>query len=915
MKISRFFRFSAAGLSMMVMILLSATILHPTLKAQEGDTNEVILILGSDTGVWHGANKTKYSNTFTLDLYSDPQENAYAVMNSAYRESMKDSYGNPMKLTWWMHGGNIFRRAANTNMPLPNNMALYYFKKYHGDAIQELGDEMTMHYHTWIWSDYDGDGTFFWNQASHFSQTREDFDITVAHYLLEEEVFPISFRSGWHYMDNAWQERLDELLPFAMHNAYPSNNTDVEEPRENFMDWSEAPNEYIPYRPSSENYQKKGGNRGWNLLSEYTKSVSQAKMDSIFARSKRGTNRIVCIWSHLPEDDFPQQLKNVHDKAVASAEKYDVPFRYMRAVDGMQRWLKTKDQTEPEITVNETVSGDSLHLEISTNEPIFQEQPVIAVKDVYERYHLLKAEQTGPTSWRSDGIYNRYLAKYAIAVSDSMGNLSMHHHRNYPDDQYVDDEADAAVSSPVSGSWSTEQGHMWGRTAQSAEVSSGTDPKFSWKTTVDNAQEANLYYRVPDISSPVTEAKLLVKVNSQAVDTAKVNPAENPSAWLYLSTVNFGAGDQLELVLSAGDGQNGNKLAADAVKISPLLHDQHLLVDMEHQVVAMGEISRERTHTETITLGNDGKNSLEVSSIQSQTGNIVSDKQEITIPPHERKSFTIEFTPDELGPFADTLLISSNDPLQPVKEIPVSAEVLKYFEMVDNTDTDRYEENGEWKTSVTQAWGNSSRYIFRYDNKGKWARFTNQVDKAGKYAVQYIVPKTENAVSHAWYEISVEGSVVDTVLRNQNLNSGDWVTLGHYHVPENGEMSVRVIVSGKSTNGDVLRADAVKWQLLEEGTSISEELANRPGQIQLAQNYPNPFNPETNIQFYLPTTENVKLTVYNSIGRTVATLVDGRMAGGWHQVPFRAGELSSGVYIYRLQTESRTISRKMILLK
>ena len=79
--------------------------------------------------------------------------------------------------------------------------------------------------------------------------------------------------------------------------------------------------------------------------------------------------------------------------------------------------------------------------------------------------------------------------------------------------------------------------------------------------------------------------------------------------------------------------------------------------------------------------------------------------------------------------------------------------------------------------------------------------------------------------------------------------------------------------------------------------------------------YPNPFNPQTTIRFHLQTSETVTLSVYNSIGHRVATLVDQKRNGGWHEVTFNGENLSSGVYIYRLETSSKTISKKMILLK
>ena len=93
---------------------------------------------------------------------------------------------------------------------------------------------------------------------------------------------------------------------------------------------------------------------------------------------------------------------------------------------------------------------------------------------------------------------------------------------------------------------------------------------------------------------------------------------------------------------------------------------------------------------------------------------------------------------------------------------------------------------------------------------------------------------------------------------------------------------------------------------------ISDEL---PSQIALEANYPNPFNPVTTIEYSLTATEQVQLNVFDLTGRLVARLVDGIQPTGTYQVNFDAQDLASGVYIYRLTSSSKTLTRKMILLK
>jgi hypothetical protein len=83
----------------------------------------------------------------------------------------------------------------------------------------------------------------------------------------------------------------------------------------------------------------------------------------------------------------------------------------------------------------------------------------------------------------------------------------------------------------------------------------------------------------------------------------------------------------------------------------------------------------------------------------------------------------------------------------------------------------------------------------------------------------------------------------------------------------------------------------------------------------LRQNYPNPFNPETNIIFDIVEEGNVSLTVYNPLGQTIATLMNGIVQSGRHTVSFNGGNLPSGLYFYRLDVADFSAIKKMILMK
>lgn len=101
-----------------------------------------------------------------------------------------------------------------------------------------------------------------------------------------------------------------------------------------------------------------------------------------------------------------------------------------------------------------------------------------------------------------------------------------------------------------------------------------------------------------------------------------------------------------------------------------------------------------------------------------------------------------------------------------------------------------------------------------------------------------------------------------------------------------------------------------------KGTGVSvEQESGLPTDFALNQNYPNPFNPSTMISFQLPVSSEVTLQVFDLMGRKVATLVDGNVEAGHHQVPFNAGDLASGMYIYRLKAGANVFTKKLTLIK
>jgi hypothetical protein len=111
---------------------------------------------------------------------------------------------------------------------------------------------------------------------------------------------------------------------------------------------------------------------------------------------------------------------------------------------------------------------------------------------------------------------------------------------------------------------------------------------------------------------------------------------------------------------------------------------------------------------------------------------------------------------------------------------------------------------------------------------------------------------------------------------------------------------------------------AAKAQFSERfliSTQPKEFTPELPSSVALKQNYPNPFNPVTQISYELPEQSEVRLQVFDMTGRQVATLVNESVNAGAHTVNFNASNLSSGVYLYKLQAGSTVLTRKLTLIK
>jgi hypothetical protein len=190
-----------------------------------------------------------------------------------------------------------------------------------------------------------------------------------------------------------------------------------------------------------------------------------------------------------------------------------------------------------------------------------------------------------------------------------------------------------------------------------------------------------------------------------------------------------------------------------------------------------------------------------------------------------------------------------------------------------------------------------------------------------------------NPVNILSYYVRYDIEPLDNAYIQVSSNNGtNWVSVKYYYGQQlswkqevlditelansSAQMKIRfIIVTNRSVAADGIYIDNIKIQNYQDvltGVSGNGEVPNK---FSLEQNYPNPFNPVTTIKYQLPKSGNVKLTIFDALGKIVKTLVNEDQPAGSYEMKFNASELSSGVYFYKIESGDFKDIKKMMLIK
>ena len=380
-------------------------------------------------------------------------------------------------------------------------------------------------------------------------------------------------------------------------------------------------------------------------------------------------------------------------------------------------------------------------------------------------------------------------------------------------------------------------------------------------------------------------------------------------------------------------------------------------------------------YQKTFTISSNGETPLRIDTIYLRTGGLISIANlptfPITLPAIDGElNLVLEFLPDSIRLYTDSLVIISNDPDDTLYTINVSGQGVGTGLTVDDSDPTTYifppdvqdyvgtpdPLNLDKWYRVSGSGINLTRlfaYIYFNPPTGlqtvEWypdlpRKPGSITDEPDSFEVFVQIPiSSVNSTPRARYRINHFNGTTDTVISqyDRTLNDGK-IPLGRYNFLRGGRDShgsgtvygsvyllndtalvsayyQDSLVNRARSDSFLIRADAMILEQAGAPVGIFEP-SYIPLEYSLSQNYPNPFNPVTQIRYTLPQLTNVTLKIYDILGREIKTLVNSEQPAGAYRLEWSGTNnfgthVSSGVYIYRIVAGKFVQTKKMMFLK
>jgi hypothetical protein len=225
-----------------------------------------------------------------------------------------------------------------------------------------------------------------------------------------------------------------------------------------------------------------------------------------------------------------------------------------------------------------------------------------------------------------------------------------------------------------------------------------------------------------------------------------------------------------------------------------------------------------------------------------------------------------------------------------------------------------------------------------WDADGDLDLFTAKTYNENENNAAYI----NNGNNNKWLEIKLKGiatnrSAIGSNVKVRAVIGGNPVWLSRAVEGQSGYCGQNLDLHFGLGNAGIIDSIRVEWQsgdidsFVNVGTNQILTIVENQGIIgiepngngipdgfNLHQNYPNPFNPATKIKFSIPQNlgdKNISLTIFDVLGNEVSKLIEGKLTPGDHEIEWNAENMPSGVYFYKLENSSFSLTKKMIVLK